>query len=85
MACGIPIITWNNSAAIHVVEDAGIVVSENNIDLYKALKYFCDNSLERWKFGNRGIKLIKTKYSLDKFVKSYCKLYKEIYNENFVI
>lgn len=80
MACGIPILTWNNSAAPYVVEDAGIVTNENISDLFKGLEELYTSSSLREELGNKGIQLIKTKYSLDNFIKEYIEVYESSFN-----
>lgn len=83
MACGIPILTWDNSAAKYVVETAGIVTEESIESLYNGLKILANNPPLRALYGSHGIDLIKTKYSLSKFTEEYTNLYKGVY-ENFI-
>ncbi len=81
MACGIPILTWDNSAAKYVVGNAGLVMKENIEDLYKGLD-FLYKTRNVTAFGDYGISYIKIKYSLNDMIQKYVDLYEGIYNEH---
>jgi len=78
MACGIPILTWNNSAAIYVVGEAGIVAKESLQDMFLGLcKLYSDYGM-RMSMGETGIQYIKNKYSLKKYIDEHVKLYRSV-------
>ena len=79
MACGIPILTWNNSAAPYVVRSAGLTTIEAcNGDMFCGLHRLMSDEELRRTCGNNGIRYIKTHYSLEIFVKEYIALYESI-------
>lgn len=78
MSCGIPILTWNNSAASHVVRNAGVITPEHISSLYCGLHYLIMDTQACEAMGNKGIEYIKNYYSLDKFVDSHVKLYERL-------
>lgn len=82
MACGIPSLTWDNSAAPYVLENAGLVVPEQLSCLYVGLHQLIGDPDRRKKLGEEGIKLIKTKYSLNNFIENHIDLYEEVYEES---
>lgn len=79
MACGIPILTWDNSAAKYVVEDAGIVTKENIQDLFDGLCLLIDDKEKRRGMGANGITLINGKYNLSHMINLYSKIYKNLF------
>jgi len=78
MACGIPILTYDNSAAKYVVRDAGIVTKESLDSLYNGLKTLYSDVSLREKLGNKGIEYINTIYNKDVWVNSNLDMYKEV-------
>lgn len=80
MACGIPILTWDNSAAKWVVEKAGIVSNEDLDCLFRDLVTLLKDVEQRKKMGEKGIEYIKEKYSLEKMIRKYSNLYEELFN-----
>jgi len=81
MACGIPIVTWDNSAAKYVVGNAGIVTEENVHSLYQGVCKLVDDPGYGQLLGAIGRGYIMDKYSLSTFIDSYTKLYKEVAND----
>jgi len=78
MACGLPILTWDNSAAKYVVYNAGMIPPEDMYMLFSGLvKLYKDPELCRV-LGENGIKQIKEKYSLSNFVKKWSQFYEDI-------
>lgn len=80
MACGIPILTWDNSAAKHVVQNAGIVTKEDISDIYEGFKRLYFNPKLRKMLGDIGVEYIKNRYSLNNFIDQHSSLYEEIYD-----
>jgi glycosyltransferase involved in cell wall biosynthesis len=78
MACGVPILTWDNSAAPYVIGRAGISTKEDISELYNGLMMMYYNVKARKRMSDAGIELIKTKYSLQNFVDSYTNLYRSV-------
>jgi len=81
MACGLPILTNDNSAAKYVVENAGLVTEDNVDEMYEGLKQLYYDHQLREKLGNRGLELIRGKYNLQNNLDSHQKLYEECYEE----
>lgn len=77
MACGIPILTWDNSAARYVVRDAGIVTEESIDSLFSGLEILMDPSVRK-NLGQNGINRVNSTYSLSMFVRKYTDLYRSI-------
>lgn len=82
MACGAPILTWDNSCAKYVVSNAGLITKPTVKDMYDGLKKLYFDYGLRNVLGNIGIKYIKERYSLNNFINSYTKLYEGLINEN---
>lgn len=81
MACGIPILTWANSAAPYVVEDAGLITPDQISCLYVGLHQLIGDPARRKVYGDKGIELIKTKYNLNNFIEDHIDVYEEVYAE----
>lgn len=81
MACGIPIITWNNSAAPHVVRGAGLVTRPYIYDMFLALVFMAENPPVRTELGSNGIEMIKTIYSLENNINAHIDLYRSVAKE----
>jgi glycosyltransferase involved in cell wall biosynthesis len=78
MACGVPILTWDNSCAKYVVRNAGLIAEENIYSLYDNLiKLYEDWGLRKI-LGIIGIKYIETDYSLESLIRKYVDLYEGV-------
>ncbi len=78
MACGVPILTWDNSAAKYVVGNAGIVTEENTGFLFDGLcKMYREYGMRKL-MGEIGIRYINDKYSLKRCINEYIDLYEGI-------
>ena len=82
MACGIPILTWENSAAPYVVQGAGVVTSPNNGSLFCGLHFLLNKEQARKDMGSKGIEYIKEQYSLEKFVDAHTNNYEDVYSRS---
>lgn len=80
MACGVPILAWDESATKYVVGNAGLVTEPNIYKMYEGLKKLYHEPKLRKLLGEIGLEYIRTKYSLANFIESYIKLYREITN-----
>lgn len=78
MACGIPILAWDESATKYVVGNAGLVTEQNPYKMYEGLKKLYYEPKLRYLLGQIGLEYIKTKYSLPKFIEEYTKLYRGV-------
>lgn len=78
MNCCIPVVTWDDSAAKYVVEDAGIVTDRNVESLFKATSQLIDGVEERKSFAYLGKKLIQEKYDVKIFKEKFEKMYGDL-------
>lgn len=81
MACGKPVIIFNNTALPDVTfaPECGVLVENRNSDkLKEAIEHLIDNEEERKKRGELGRKLCEEHYSIDKYNISLVNLYKKI-------
>ena len=81
MACGKPVIIFNNTALPDVTfaPECGVLVENKNSDkLKEAIEHLIDNKEEREKRGELGRKLCEEHYSIDKYNISLVNLYKKI-------
>jgi glycosyltransferase involved in cell wall biosynthesis len=78
MACGVPILTWNNSAAKYVVGNAGLVTEENIHAIYEGLKKLYNDYKFRNLLGDIGINYIKGKYNLKNCIDGHIALYNQV-------
>lgn len=78
MSCGIPILTWDNSASKYVVKNAGIITREYYDTFFDGLIYLIENEKVCYEYAKKGIEYIKTIYSLDNFIKNWIDLYEKI-------
>lgn len=82
MACGKPIIIFDNTALPYVTfaPDCGYLVkNKDSRDLMKALKYLIENDEERARRGNLSRKLAETHYDLEKYNSKMIELYEKVY------
>lgn len=79
MACGIPILTWDNSAAKYVVKGAGIITEESVESLYEGLIKLVNDEELRHHFARKGLGYIMNEYSLDSYISNWTDLYNKVY------
>lgn len=78
MACGIPILTWDNSAAKYVVDDAGIITYEDMNSFYVGFQSLVRDAFSRQHLGNNGIRRLKEKMSLQNYIDKHIQVIQEI-------
>ena len=81
MACGKPVIIFNNTALPDVTfaPECGVLVENKNSDkLKEAIEYLINNDKEREKRGKLGRKLCEEHYSIEKYNTSLINLYKKL-------
>ena len=81
MACGKPVIIFNNTALPDVTfaPECGVLVENKNSDkLKEAIEHLIDNKEEREKRGKLGRKLCEEHYSIEKYNMSLVNLYKKM-------
>ena len=75
MACGVPIITNNNSAAPYVVQKAGIVCGDNIDDMVINTELLALDKDARLLLGLAGHSLIQSEYDRETNLKLLSELY----------
>ena len=84
MACGRPVVVFNNTALPSVTNapKVGILVkNKDSNDLMKKIKWLIENDEERIKRGMLSRKWTLEKYDVNKYNQEVAKLYEQIYNE----
>lgn len=81
MACGKPVVVFNNSAMPSVTNapECGYLVNDRDSeDLMKAIDHLINNEKERKIRGNLGRKIVKKDYTIEVYNKSLEKLYESV-------
>ena len=83
MACGVPVVTSNNSSMQEIAKDAAILVDpRNKVQLEKALKFVLDLNLDNYQKMVRASLDRARKYSWSKTAKETLQVFREITKEN---
>lgn len=81
MACGVPVIATRVGGIPELIKDGktGLLVPPGDPKaLAEAIVYLLDNEKERRRLGKNGRKLVEKNHSIDKMVKKYLDIYKEV-------
>lgn len=83
MACGVPVITSNNSSMQEIAKDAGILVDpRNKIQLEKAIKFVLDLNLDNYQKMVRASLDRARSYTWSKTAKETLQIFKELFKES---
>ncbi len=83
MACGVPVVTSNNSSMQEIAKDAAILVDpRNKVQLEKALKFVLDLNLDNYQKMVRASLDRARKYSWSKTAKETLQVFREITKSN---
>jgi len=78
MACGKPVIVFNNSAlpsVTHAPKCGYLVKNKDAKDLMNAIKYLCENENERFRRGELAKKIVQEEYGIEEYNTNLKKLY----------
>ena len=76
-ACGVPVIGSDSGEIPRVIDDAGIVVGESDVDGWtKAIEHLLGDVKTRERLAERGLERCRENYSVERIAERYVEFYR---------